>query len=132
MSFNDRIIDEFRSNGGVTAMFGSGLVLLHTVGAKSGEARVHPVLALRDGTDWLVIASAAGSPKSPAWYFNMVARPAISMETPSGMVDVLATELDGDEWDAAWRGFTAQSAAFEQYVERAEGRRFPILRLSPR
>lgn len=132
MSFNDRIIDEFRSNGGVTEMFGSGLVILHTVGAKSGEAREHPVLALRDGADWLVIASAAGNPKSPAWYFNMVAQPAIALETPSGLVDVLATELQGAEWDAAWQGFTAQSAAFEQYVERAEGRRFPIMRLSRR
>ena len=132
MSFNDQIIDEFRSNGGVTDMFGTNLVLLHTVGAKSGEPRVHPVMALRDGSDWLVIASAAGNPKSPAWYFNIVAQPAFSIETPTGIVDVQASELEGAEWDAAWQAFTSASAAFEQYVERAEGRRFPILRLSRR
>jgi deazaflavin-dependent oxidoreductase (nitroreductase family) len=132
VSFNERIIDEFRSNGGVTDMFGSSLVLLHTVGARSGEPRVHPVMSIRDGESWLVIASAAGNPKSPAWYFNIVAQPAISIETPDGMVDVLGTELDGAEWDAAWQGFTSRSAAFEQYVQRAEGRQFPILRLSRR
>ena len=132
MSFNDRIIDEFRSNRGATAMFGTDLVLLHTVGARSGEPRVHPVMAIREGDDWLVIASAAGNPKSPAWYFNLVANPAVSIETPDGEVEVLAAELDGDEWDAAWRAFTTRSAALERYVQHAEGRQFPILRLSPR
>ena len=132
MSFNDQIIDEFRANGGVTAMFGSDLVLLHTVGAKSGEPRIHPVTSLRDGEDWLVIASAAGSPKHPAWYFNLVAEPRISIETVGGDVDVLATQLSGAEREAAWQGFVARSAAFDEYTTRAEGREFPIVRLSRR
>ena len=132
MSYNDRIIDEFRANGGVVSNFGSSLVLLHTVGARSGEPRVSPVLGIADEGGWLVIASAAGNPKSPAWYFNIVAQPAITIETPAGTVDVIASELEGAQWDAAWAAFTTRSPAFEQYVERAEGRRFPILRLSPR
>ncbi len=131
-SFNDRIIAEFRENDGVVANFGSSLVLLHTVGAKSGEPRIHPVMSLRDGDDWLVIASAAGNPKHPAWYFNLVADPAIRIETPESTVDVLATVLVGDERQAAWARFTAASPAFEQYVERAEGREFPIVKLTRR
>jgi len=132
VSYNDTVIAEFRANNGVVSNFGDSLVLLHTVGAKSGEPRVHPVMAVREGQSWLVIASAAGSPKSPAWYFNIVAQPAFSIETPGGMVDVEATELEGAEREAAWQAFTSRSAAFEQYVERAEGRQFPILRLSSR
>ena len=132
MSFNDRIIDEFRANNGVTQMFGSDLVLLHTVGAKSGEPRIHPVTSLRDGEDWLVIASAAGSPKHPAWYFNLVAEPLVRIETASGEFDVLATQLEGAEREQAWQGFLDRSAAFQKYTETAEGREFPIIRLRRR
>lgn len=132
MSYNDRIIDEFRANDGVVANFGSDLVLLHTVGARSGEARVNPVLAIADGDGWLVIASAAGSPKHPAWYFNLVAQPLISVETPGGIVEALATELEGDDWQAAWQKFLAKSSAFAGYRTRSEGRDFPIFRLTPR
>jgi deazaflavin-dependent oxidoreductase (nitroreductase family) len=132
LSFNDRVIAEFRANNGVVENFGDSLVLLHTVGARSGETRINPVLAIADGDAWLVIASAAGSPTSPAWYFNIVAQPLISIETPAGMVEVLATELEGAQWHAAWATFTARSTAFAQYAERAEGRQFPILRLSRR
>ncbi len=132
MSYNDRVIEEFRANNGVVANFGSSLVLLHTVGARSGEARINPVLAIADGDGWLVIASAAGSPKHPAWYFNLVAQPQIVVETPDGVFDVLATSLEGAEWDAAWATFTSRSSAFEQYRERSEGREFPIVRLTRR
>lgn len=132
MSYNDRIIDEFRANGGVVENYGSDLVLLHTVGARSGAARVSPVLGIADGDGWLVIASAAGSPKHPAWYFNIVAQPLISVETPAGAVDVLATELEGAERESAWQSFLARSSGFAAYRERSEGRDFPILRLTPR
>jgi deazaflavin-dependent oxidoreductase (nitroreductase family) len=132
MSYNDRIIAEFRANNGVVANFGESLVLLHTVGARSGEARINPVLAIEDGDAWLVIASAAGQPKHPAWYFNIVAQPLISVESPSGTFEVLASDLDGAEWDAAWATFLQRSPAFAEYRARSEGREFPILRLTRR
>jgi hypothetical protein len=53
--YNDRIISEFRENGGtVTTGHGSGLVLLHSIGAKSGAERVSPVLAIPEGDGWLI------------------------------------------------------------------------------
>ena len=45
--YDDRVIAEFRANGGQVPGFGSGLVLLHSTGARSGEARVNPVAAIR-------------------------------------------------------------------------------------
>lgn len=132
MSYNDRVIDEFRANGGVVADFGSDLVLLHTVGARSGEARVNPVLVIVDGESWLVIASAAGQPQHPAWYFNLIAAPLVSVETPGETVEVLATSLEGAEWDAAWQAFRDRSPAFAEYRTRSEGREFPIVRLTRR
>ena len=132
MSYNDRIIDEFRANGGVVANYGSDLVLLHTVGARSGEARINPVLGIADGDGWVVIASAAGSPKHPAWYFNMVAQPLIAIETAAGTVQAEATLLEGEEWESAWQAFLARASGFAEYRERSQGRDFPIFRISPR
>ena len=130
--YNDRIIAEFRENGGRVQNFGSSLVLLHTVGAKTGEARISPVLGIADEDSWLVIASAGGSPRHPAWYFNLEAQPDVAIETPAGVVEVRATTLDEAEYDAAWAMFVARSPAFEQYAGRTDGRTMPIVRLSPR
>jgi deazaflavin-dependent oxidoreductase (nitroreductase family) len=138
--FNDSIIAEFREHGGLvrTAGFGRGLVLLHTVGAKSGEPRVGPVAAIPEGASWLIIASAGGSPKHPGWYFNLRAQPDVSVEVPATegggvrSVDVRAFELDGDDYEAAWQRFLERSSAFGQYATRTQGRRMPIFRLRPR
>ena len=132
--FNDRIIEEFRANGGVvtTAGFGSGLVLLHTIGARSGDERVSPVLAIPDGGGWLVIASAAGSPTHPAWYFNLKANPDASIEIGTGTVLVSAADVAPDEYETDWAKFTGRSPGFDEYKSRAGGRVLPIVRLSVR
>jgi deazaflavin-dependent oxidoreductase (nitroreductase family) len=132
--FNQRIIAEFRANNGhvTTAGFGDGLVLLHTVGAKSGEPRVNPLAAIPDGDGWLVAASAAGAEKHPAWYFNLSANPDVTVETPQGTVGATAVELEGAEYDTGWAKFTARSSAFADYQERAGDRRIPVVRLEPR
>lgn len=130
--FNASIIDEFRANGGhvETAGFGDSLVLLHTVGAKSGEQRVNPLMAIATEDGWMVVASAAGSPRHPAWFHNLVANPAARVEIGTGeVVDVEATQLDGIEYDTAWAAFTARSRGFESYKERADGRRIPVIAL---
>jgi deazaflavin-dependent oxidoreductase (nitroreductase family) len=135
MSFNEQIIEEFRANGGTvtTYGFGDGLVLLHTVGARSGEPRINPLAALPEGEGWIVIASAAGNPKHPAWFHNLVARPdEVRVETGAGSAAADVRVLDDAEWPAAWARFTDSSPAFEKYTETAEGRRFPIVLVTPR
>jgi deazaflavin-dependent oxidoreductase (nitroreductase family) len=128
-SFNDQIIAEFRANGGRVARFGSSLVLLHTIGAKTGEARVSPVMAIEDGDSWLVVASAAGAVRHPAWFFNLQARPDVTIETPNGTVDVYATPLDGAAYDEAWLRFVERAPTFADYRERAGDRTIPVVRL---
>lgn len=137
--FNEKIIAEFRENNGTvqTAGFGSSLVLLHTTGAKSGAARVSPVMGQRqpDGS-WLVAASKAGAPENPAWYLNMVAHPEMAIEaaTPNGIetVDVLAEDLQGADRDAGWAAFTANAPGFLDYQVKAGDRLIPVVRLTPR
>ena len=130
--YDDRVIAEFRANGGRVRGFGSGLVLLHSTGARSGESRVGPVAAIVEGGSWLICASAAGAPRSPGWYFNLLANPDAAIETPQGSVDVHAIDLEGDERDAAFARFVERSPGFAQYERDASPRVIPVLRLEPR
>lgn len=136
-AFNDRIIEEFRRNDGRvdSAGFGTGLVLLHTVGATTGRPRTNPAMSLRDGDDWLVVASAKGAPRDPGWAHNLRARPQVEIEAVvdghAETVAVTATELTGDERSAAFERFVSRAPAFADYQDRAP-RRLPVFRLSPR
>jgi deazaflavin-dependent oxidoreductase (nitroreductase family) len=127
--FNDRVIAEFRANSGHVGSFGTNLVLIHSLGARSGVERVNPVLSLHDGDDRLVIASAAGSPTNPGWYYNLLAHPDIIIETPEGSEQVSAKELDGDEYAVAWQLFNPVSPELARYQRQAGSRRIPIFRL---
>ena len=135
--FNTRVIEEFRANGGAVSRFGTDLVLLHSTGAKSGAERIHPVLAIRDDDGWLIAASKAGAPQHPAWFHNLMAQPAASIEVPDlrggiQTVVVRAVVLGDAERDAAWSRFVDRSPGFAEYKERAGGRQIPVLRLAPR
>jgi deazaflavin-dependent oxidoreductase (nitroreductase family) len=135
--FNDGVIAEFRDNNGWvdSAGFGTSLVLLHTRGAKTGAERVNPAMSLRDGDDWLVVASAKGAPRDPAWAVNLRAHADVEIEAvvngAAKTVAVTAAELDGQEYEAAFARFVSRAPAFESY-QRRSGRRLPVIRLTPR
>ncbi|MGV9713944.1 nitroreductase family deazaflavin-dependent oxidoreductase [Gordonia sp. NPDC003424] len=135
--FNSQIIDEFRTNNGhvTTAGFGDNLILVHTVGAKSGEPRVNPLLALPADDGWLVVGSAGGSPATPAWVHNIRAMSEVTIETPTsgGVTERRArvSEIPDSDWNDAWQRFLDKSDGFRKYTETAQGRRFPIFRLTP-
>ena len=80
--YNAEIIAEFRANGGrVGGPFeGHTLLLLHTVGARSGQPRVNPVAYLDLGGPVAVFASKGGAPDNPAWYHNVLANPDVEVE----------------------------------------------------
>jgi deazaflavin-dependent oxidoreductase (nitroreductase family) len=134
-NWNDTIIDEFRANEGhvTTGGFGSSLVLLHSIGAKTGAPRVTPVMSIpqSDGS-WLIAASKGGAPDNPAWYANLVAHPHVSIETGTNTVEVSAEVLTGSEHNVGWAQFTARSSGFADYQIKAGSRLIPVIRLSPR
>ena len=79
--WNQKIIEEFRANGGKVESFGNApLLILHTTGAKTGQERESPVLYREQGDDLIVFASFAGAPVNPAWYHNLVAHPDATVE----------------------------------------------------
>lgn len=131
--WNDRVIAEFRENNGVTKGWGKSLVVMHTIGAKSGEERLAPVMGRRDDEGgWFVVASKAGAPQHPAWFHNLVAHPSFDVEAHIDgavqTVPVTAHELAGAEYDAAWKAFAERSPVFQEYAEKA-GRVLPIFHL---
>ncbi|WIM86491.1 nitroreductase family deazaflavin-dependent oxidoreductase [Candidatus Mycobacterium wuenschmannii] len=130
--FNERNIAEFRANHGrVGGNFeGAPLVILHTVGAKSGEPRTNIMMYQPDGERYLVFASAAGADKNPAWYWNLKANPDTRIEVGDEIVDVHATELDRKERDEKYALQAERYPGFADY-EAKTSRVIPVVALAP-
>ena len=132
VDFNAQVINEFRENGGkVGGMFkGMPIILVHHVGAKSGEARVAPLAYLPDGDNYAVFASKGGGPQNPGWYHNLKASPQTSIEVGDSTLPVVADEVTGEERE---RLFAAQAAAHPQFAEYQEktDRKIPVIVLKP-
>lgn len=136
--YNDRVIAEFRANNGYVreaGNYGNQLVILHSVGARSGQPRVNPVMGIRDRRGWLIAASAGGATTDPAWAHNLRAHPLVEIEHATaagiGRQPVRVRELDGAEYEEAWRRFTRRSPTFERYRIDAGERRIPVFALTP-
>jgi deazaflavin-dependent oxidoreductase (nitroreductase family) len=115
-----------------TFMGGKALVLT-TVGRKSGAERSTPVAYFpgRDGS-WLIVASAAGAAKNPAWYYNLAAHPdKVRIEIDGRAIDVTAEQLHGSEREEAWRQIIDASSRFAKYQEKTD-RELPVIQLTPR
>jgi deazaflavin-dependent oxidoreductase (nitroreductase family) len=133
--WNQQIIEEFRANGGVVGgMFqGALLVLLTTIGAKSGKPRTSPAGYLRDGDRILVFASNAGLPKTPDWYHNLIARPGVTVEigTGDGGVETYAataTPIEGEERDRLYKLQSELVPAYGEYQAKSS-RTIPVIAL---
>jgi deazaflavin-dependent oxidoreductase (nitroreductase family) len=130
--WNDEVIAEFRGNDGRTGRWGDRLVVMHSIGARSGQEHLNPVMGSPRGDDWIVIASKGGAPENPAWYYNLVAHPEIEVEARIGgkveTVKVRARELTGDEYTTEWASIAAAAPGFQSYQDRTE-RVIPLFRL---
>ncbi|HKW22214.1 MAG TPA: nitroreductase family deazaflavin-dependent oxidoreductase [Ktedonobacterales bacterium] len=96
--YNQQIIKQFRTHGGKTDYPGP-LVLLTTIGARSGQPRTTPVAYSIDGAHLVIIASAGGAPTDPDWYHNLVAHPMVTVELGSETFQACAQVVDGAERD---------------------------------
>jgi deazaflavin-dependent oxidoreductase (nitroreductase family) len=130
--FNQQIIDEFRGRGGtVGGMFeGADLVLLTTVGARSGARRTNPVGYARDGERILVFASNAGGPNHPDWYRNLLANPHVTVELGTGTFAATAVDLHGEERDRLYAEQGARIPAYAAYQAQTS-RVIPVVALYP-
>ncbi|WP_328522476.1 nitroreductase/quinone reductase family protein [Kribbella sp. NBC_00359] len=112
---------------------GFNAMALITVGRKSGLERTTPV-GWFPGTDgsWLVVASAAGAPGNPDWYYNLAAHPdQVRIDVDGKTVDVRAEQLHGPERVQAWEQITTAAPRFAEYQVKTD-RELPVIRLTPR
>jgi deazaflavin-dependent oxidoreductase (nitroreductase family) len=130
--FNERNIAEFRANHGrVSGPFeGTPILVLHTVGARSGKPRTHIMMYLADGERYLVFPSNMGNNDNPAWYWNLKANPDVRIEVGDDIVDVHAAELQGAERDDKYALQAERYPAFAEY-QRNTSRIIPVIALAP-
>jgi deazaflavin-dependent oxidoreductase (nitroreductase family) len=125
---NKMMMTWIRQRGGT--FMGMNALVLTTIGRKSGVERATPVgwFPGEDGS-WLIVASAAGAAKNPAWYHNIAAHPdKVRIELGGRTVAVTAEQLHGPERERAWRQITSAAPRFAQYEEKTD-RELPIIRL---
>ena len=129
--WNQKIIDEFRSNAGKVGGYfdGAPMILIHHIGARSGTERVNPLVYLPDGDDMIIAATKGGAPTNPDWYHNLKAHPRITVEVGTATFPVEATEATGDERGGLWRRLVEMRPGFAAY-ETKTSRIFPMFRLT--
>lgn len=128
---NARTIAEFRANHGKVGgnFAGAPLLLLHTVGARSGTPRVNPMMYLPDEGRYLVFASKAGSDRHPDWYHNLLAQPEARIEVGDEILTVRPVELHGAERDAHFAEQARRYPGFAAYQRRTD-RVIPVIALT--
>lgn len=152
-TWNDRIIAEFRANAGRVAWSddedlargrpvpprlpgfaadaGAPIILVHHTGARTGRARINPLVYQRVGNGFAIFATVGGHPSQPAWYHNLIANPATTIEVGTERLPVTASMAEGGERDRVWARQVATMPRFADFAATA-GRHIPIFILYPR
>ncbi|MDE3719901.1 nitroreductase/quinone reductase family protein [Nocardiopsis sp. N85] len=130
--FNEPVVAEFRANGGrVGGMFeGGDLLLLTTVGARSGHEHTTPLGYVRVDGRLLVIGSAGGSDRHPAWYHNLLAHPMVRVELGTEEFAAIAVPAEGDDRDALFAEVVRRVPGYGDYQDGTE-RILPVIALEP-
>ena len=128
-SFNEQLIQDLRAHGGKATsgpFVGRPLLILSTVGARSGEARENPLVYSEDGDNRYVIASKGGAPTHPSWYHNLVANPDVTLEVLGEKFPARARVAEGEEHE---RLYTAQAELMPGFAEyqRRTTRKIPVV-----
>ncbi len=113
---------------GMSSMRGMPLLLLTTVGHKTGRRRTTPVMYIRDGDDYVITASNGGSDKHPAWFYNLQASPRAEIEVPGKRLLVSASVVTPGERERLWPQLVAQAPFFDNYQKHTT-RIIPMIRL---
>lgn len=129
---NTALIAGFRASDGHLggAFENVPLLLLTTIGAKTGNRRTTPVNYTRDGDSYVVIASKSGAPTHPDWYHNLRANPCATIEAAGQQLQVQARITDQDERQRLFERHAAALPNFAAY-QRRTSRRLPVIVLDP-
>ena len=106
------------------------ILLLTTMGRKSGRKRTTPLVYLRDGDDTVVIASNGGSDQHPAWWLNLRDNPTAEVLVGSDLKTVIAEKATGEERERLWRDVVELYHGYDEY-RRMTDREIPVVVLRP-
>ena len=120
------------SSGGTqgTEFEGKPVVLLTTVGAKTGKLRKNPLMRVEHGGEYAVVASMGGAPKNPVWFHNITKNPRVELQDGTQAGDYEAREVFGDEKSVWWQRAIEVWPAYADYQEKTD-RQLPVFVLSP-
>lgn len=124
--------DLYIASGGTqgTELKGMPVVLLTTIGAKSGKLRKTPLMRVEHDGEYAVVASLGGAPKNPVWYYNIVANPHVELQDGTVSGDYQAREVSGDEKAIWWQRAVAAYPDYADY-QRKTDRAIPVFVLTP-
>src|SRR4051794_15991781 len=125
----DRVLMRLTGNRISTTMM-LPIVMVDTIGAKSGQLRRTPLVAAQDGDSLVIIASRGGDTRNPGWYYNLKANPNVAAVFGRASRRYNAREVDGEERERLWSLAADQYPGYDTYAQRA-GRRIPVIVLEP-
>ncbi|CAL9627252.1 nitroreductase family deazaflavin-dependent oxidoreductase [Streptomyces sp. enrichment culture] len=127
-------VELYESSGGTegTTLGDTGLpvVIMTTLGARSGRIRKTPLMRVEHEGSYAAVASAGGGPKHPVWYHNLLADPRVELRDGPVRRDMKAREVTGEERAVWWERAVAAYPPYAEYQERTD-RRIPVFVLEP-
>jgi deazaflavin-dependent oxidoreductase (nitroreductase family) len=124
--------EKYMESGGTdgTELQGKPVILLTTIGAKSGKIRKTPLMRVEHDGEYAVVASLGGAPKNPVWYYNIKAHPQVELQDGTVTKDYEAHEVVGDEKAAWWERAVAAWPDYANYQKKTD-RQIPVFVLTP-
>ncbi len=122
----------YRLTGGALGgrMMGQNVLLLTTLGRRSGKERVTPVNYYRDGENYFLVGTNWGKPVQASWYLNLMHRPSAVIQVKRKTLAVTARPADEDEYARWWPHVTSLNPFYPRYQAQTR-RRIPIVVLTP-
>ncbi len=124
--------EEYMESGGTkgTELKGRPVILLTTIGAKTGKVRKTPLMRVEHDGEYAVVASLGGAPKHPVWYFNIKVNPRVELQDGTATKDYQAREVFGDEKATWWERAVATWPDYADYQKKTD-REIPVFVLTP-
>jgi F420H(2)-dependent quinone reductase len=125
-------VELYERSGGTegTTLQGKPVIVLTTVGAKSGKLRKIPLMRVEHNGDYAVVASLGGAPQHPVWYYNLTTNPHVELQDGPVKKDYQAREVHGAERDAWWERAVAAWPGYAEYQKKTT-RILPVFVLTP-
>jgi deazaflavin-dependent oxidoreductase (nitroreductase family) len=122
-----------RATGGriATKIYGLPVLLLLSVGAKSGLKRTSPLLYARDGDDFVIVGTNFGTKNHPGWTANLLKDPEAEIVVGEDTLAVTAALVDEESFKELWSRFVTIYGGYEAYLKRLTNRTPRMFRLAP-